>query len=167
MAFLCEFKVSKLNSFLWAIKKKKRVAQLWAITFMRFWVCNSRIPAVPLWCEHSMPMSENLHNINIFQVNYSVKTHNCQVAEDAIYLEGVSKWKQMGLQAKILSTWSRPLVFRARSLSSWAGSRHPTGEVKFKLLGFQYSHHTVFWVRHWFKTEVVPLAWTKNWGRDE
>lgn len=54
-------------------------------------------PGRPLWCERSMPMSENLHNINIFEVNYSAKTHNCQVAEDAIYLEGVSKWKQMGL----------------------------------------------------------------------
>lgn len=52
-------------------------------------------PGNALWCEHSMPMSENLHNINIFEVNYSVKTHNCQVAEDTIYLEGYqseSRW---------------------------------------------------------------------------
>lgn len=124
-------------------------------------------PGRALSCERSMPMSENLHNINIFEVNYSVKTHNCQVAEDAIYLEGYqseSRWdcrlKYFPLEVGRLS--SEPSL----SLSSWAWSRHPTGEVKFKLLGFQYSHHTVF--GYGIDLRQKSSLWPgRNWGRDE
>lgn len=74
-----------------------------------------------------MLTSENLP-INVFEMNCSVKTHNCPHAvEDTINLFGELKWKQMDCRRKYF-----PLEVDHSSselfLSSWACSRRPTAD---------------------------------------
>lgn len=126
---------------------------------MRCWVCNSKIQDPVQYSERLMLMRENLCNINIFEVNCSVKhiivhTH----CRDYLFrwwikvkADGVVGWNTFHLKS----------TTRVRSsLSSWVCSRHPAGELQFKLLGSHQPQPHCCWAEHWFTTEVLLLGWT-------